>query len=285
MQSRLIVNILLLVLVAILGTAVFYSNSDDTELADKLTTIDPDSITDISIQHKNRFVTLEKSDKHWNLTRPVNVAANNFRVTSLLHILKTPSRASYEINELSLENVELDNAKTILTLNNIKIIFGIANPINNYRYIILDNKVHLIDDLFYPLISSQIGTLVSFNPLPENSEITKLVLPEQTLEIDHSGLWKSSAEISADAIVETINNWKHDQAFGVHSYFKRDSLGRIEIHLKNTDKPIVFEITDIDPWLIIARPELDLEYHFNLEFYDRLLRPGYDKQLPTELVD
>ena len=54
----------------------------------------------------------------------------------------------------------------------------------------------------------------------------------------------------------------------------RESLGDISVHLAGVAEPISFQVTDTDPWLIIARPDLDIEYHFNLEFYDRLLKPG-----------
>jgi len=285
MQSRLLVNVLLLLFVITLVVTVYFSKGSDPHAIDKLTEIDPGSITNISIKHKGRTISLVKSANHWRLTEPVSIAANDFRVESVLKLLTTPGHFSYEENNLSLENFGLDNSKTIITFNNISLAFGIINPLNNLRYVKIDNKVHLIDDFFYPLLSSQIGTLVSLSPLPDNSEIIKLVLPDQILELDQQGLWRSNKELSADAIIETIYNWEHDQAFGVHNYLKRASLGSIEVYLKNIDKPVIFELTDTDPWIIIARPDLDLEYHFNLELYDRLLRPGSSKQPPEGLVE
>jgi len=285
MQSRLFVNILLLILVVILVITVYSSNKLEPVELETLTTIDPGSITNITIIHKGRIMVLEKTDQHWSITQPISIAANDFRVNSVIKIVQTPSRASYDINGLTLENYGLDKPVTTITLNNTSIDFGTVNPVNNYRYVKLGNKIYLTDDYFYPLLSSQIGTLVSLNPLTDDSDIVKLVLPDQSLEINNQGLWQSNKNISSDAIIETISNWKHDQAFGVHNYLKRDSLGSIEIYLKNSDKPVLFEITDTDPWLIIARPELDLEYHYNLEFYDRLLRPGASKQLPPELAE
>ena len=63
----------------------------------------------------------------------------------------------------------------------------------------------------------------------------------------------------------------------------RESLGTVQVHIEGRQAPITFEITDNDPWLVFARPELGLEYHFNLDAYDSLLRPGASKQLPPEL--
>ena len=104
--------------------------------------------------------------------------------------------------------------------------------------------------------------------------INKLVLPEQTLYRDENDLWHSSADIGPDAINETLHHWQHSQAFGVHNYMQRESLADISVYLAGDTEPVQFSVTDVDPWLIIARPDLDIEYHFNLEFYDRLLKPG-----------
>jgi hypothetical protein len=118
-----------------------------------------------------------------------------------------------------------------------------------------------------------------------DSKINKLVLPEQTLALSAQEKWISSKDISADAIIETLDHWKNTEAFGVHDYFKREPLGSIEVYLDNVYEPIKFLITDVDPWLILARPDKKLEYHFNLELYDSLLRPGAEKKLPDEFSD
>jgi len=53
---------------------------------------------------------------------------------------------------------------------------------------------------------------------------------------------------------------------------QRKSLGDVFIYLK--DQPIInYVITDTDPWLILARPELDLEYHLDIEAYKNLITP------------
>jgi len=143
--------------------------------------------------------------------------------------------------------------------------------------------VHLIDDHYYRLLSSQFGTLVARELLPGDVDIDRLVLPEMTFYRDDKQRWHSSSEINPDLISETLDHWKHSQAFGVHNYMARESLAEISIYLSGEPEPLRFHVTDTEPWLIIARPELDLEYHFNLEFYDRLLRPGADSTPGGEL--
>jgi hypothetical protein len=285
MQSRLLVNIVLLLLVAVLGFFVFTSEDKNTAGVKSLSKIKAASINKIILRHNNRVINFKKSDAHWQLTDPVKIAANDFRIKTILQLLNTVSYAKYEAGSLELDKYGLEQVGTSITFNDHQIDFGIVNPINNYRYIKLNNEVHLIDDHYYPLLSSQTGTLVARNLLPADSKINKLVLPEQTLTLDAHGKWQSTKDISIDAIVETIDHWRNTEAFGVHDYYERDPLGTIEVTTDDNDEPIKFFITDVDPWLIIARPNIKLEYHFNLEFYDSLLRPGAKKKLPDELSD
>ena len=123
------------------------------------------------------------------------------------------------------------------------------------------------------MISSHFGTLVSLNLLPNNSRIEKLVLKNQTISKDEKGLWQSNIEITADNINKTIEHWQSIQAFGVHKYLKREELGEVFIYITGNQEPVTYVITDTDPWLILARPELELEYHLDVEAYKKLIEP------------
>jgi len=285
MQSRLFVNLGLLLLVFALGYFVLTSEDKNSVTPPILTEVKADSINTITIRHNNRLINIEKSGTHWRITSPVDIAANDFRIRTILNLLSTVSHSEYAADSLDLEKYSLAQAKTSITFNKLRIDFGMINPINNYRYVKINNRVHLIDDHHYPLLSSQTGTLVSRTLLPADGKINKLVLPDQTLALNSKEIWQSTKEVSADAIVETLSNWKNSEAFGVHEYNERESLGAIEVYLDNAYEPIKFFITDVDPWLVIARPDIKLEYHFNLEFYDALLRPGAEKELPDELTE
>lgn len=284
MQSRFFINLALLVVVIALALIIFNSDNGSGK-TNPLTSLSKQEVTQIVITHRERKVTIVKQGEHWQLTQPVNIAANDFRVNNLLDILSTPSDANYDATSLMLADYKLDTPETRIRFNDTEIAFGITSQVNNRRYVLLNNEVHLINDQFYPLISSQIGTLISQYLLPRDAAVTKLVLPEQTLTKTASGWQSSNTEIIPDKLVETIEHWKNSQAFGVHNYYARKSLGSIEVTVEDQSELIKFEVTDIDPWLIIARPELDLEYHFNLEFYDRLLRPGAVETLPVEFGD
>ncbi len=200
-------------------------------------------------------------------------------------MLNTVSNAAYSTTHIALGKYEKSKASTSISFNDVTIDFGIVNPINGYRYVRTGDTVHLIDDHFYPLLSSQTGTLVARELIASNAVIEKLVLPEQTLYRDENNFWHSSNELNPDAINETLYHWKNSQAFGVHNYMQREPQADISVYLAGDTEPVQFYVTDIDPWLIIARPDLDIEYHFNLEFYDHLLRPGASSESAEELSE
>ena len=276
MQSRLLLNIMLLALVIALSMIAYRSTDKDADKVIPLTMLAPDSISEIHIRHNQRETELRKQGDRWVMTQPIRINANNFRINTLLKLLTTTSQADYAIDGLDLAKYGLDQAATSIRFNDSEIAFGISNPVSGLRYVRVGDRVHLIDDSFYPLLSSQTGALVARELLPQDADVSKLVLPEITLSRNPDGSWRSDKNAGADAIGQTLDNWKHVQAFGVHNYMQRKSLARIEVYLGDEPEPLRFVVTDTDPWLIIARPELDLEYHFKLEDYDALLRPGAD---------
>lgn len=287
MQSRTLLNLALFLLIVLLVVYINETGKQEqtSSNSEQLTQLSADSVTQINIRHNQRHIELSRKDGKWRMLQPINVDANSFRIDTLLNMLKTISHTAYSITDIELEKYGLSAANTSISFNDVTIDFGIVNPINNYRYVRVNDTVHLIDDHFYPLLSSQTGTLVARELITGDAVIEKLVLPELTLYRDENNSWRSSDNTGPDAINETLHHWLKSQAFGVHNYMQRESLADISVYLAGETEPVRFHVTDMDPWLIIARPDLDIEYHFNLEFYDRLLKPGVIKESAEELTE
>ena len=272
MLKKNILNLVLLIFVFALATIIYFSEEKNTDL-EKLSKTKADHIHSITIQHNQNTTTLLRAaDGHWQITQPVSIAANDFRINSLLKLINAPIHNQYSTNEIDLKKIGLDKPASIIRFNDESIAFGITNPATNLRYVKKGDRIYTIEDVYYPLLSASFGALVSLNLLPANSEITKLILTNQTISKDEKGRWQSNIDISADNINKTIKHWQHDQAFGVHTYMQRDSLGEVFVYIKD-QPPISFLVTDTDPWLILARPELGLEYHLDVEAYNNLITP------------
>jgi len=248
MLKKNILNLILFIFVITLTLIIYFSEEKNITL-DKLSETNLNNIHSITIQHnKNTTKLFRTTGGHWKITHPVSIAANEFRISSILKLLNAPVHNKYASNEIDLKKIGLDKPATSIKLNDEKITFGIINPATDLRYI-------------------QKGNL-----LPANSEIIKLILLNQTISKNEKGLWQSNIAISADNINKTLEHWQQDQAFGVHEYMQRDSLGDIFVYLKD-QPPITYLITDTDPWLILARPELGLEYHLDIKAYKNIITP------------
>lgn len=272
MKKKHILNLLLLVSFIAL-VAIIYLSEDKSNELEKLSNTQASSIRSITILHnKNTTRLARQDDDNWQITQPISIAANDFRVKSILNLLAAPVHNKYSSADIDLKKIGLDEPDTSIKLDDKTISFGITNPATGLRYIKKDDFIYTIEDVYYPLLSSSFGTLVSLNLLPADSKITKLILLNQTISKDKKGLWQSNIDISADNINKTIDHWLHDQAFGIHEYMKRDSLGEVFIYIED-QPPVRYLITDTDPWLILARPELGLEYHLDIEAYKNLITP------------
>ncbi|MBT8118223.1 MAG: DUF4340 domain-containing protein [Gammaproteobacteria bacterium] len=273
MNKNNILNLVLFIVVICLASVIYFSEEISTEL-DRLSTIDIAEISSIEIRHNSNTTTIEKqADGHWQITRPVNIAANDFRIKSVLELVNAPVHSTYSVNEIDLARTGLEQPVTRIRLNELDIAFGNVNPATELRYLRLGDSIYTIEDVYYPLLSSHFGTLVSLNLLAKDSRIEKLILLNQTISQDEKGFWQSNIAISADRINETIDHWQHGQAFGVHSYLEREQLGEVFIYLQDKPQPVSFLITDTDPWLVLARPEIGLEYHLDIEAYNNLIIP------------
>jgi hypothetical protein len=277
MMSKNLLNVILVIVAAVLAAVIYYSEETTTEL-ELLTRIDPASISAMTIHHKKYetlFTRLE--DGHWHITQPIAIAANDFRISSILKLLNAPVHKRYRSSEIDLEKIGLLEPDTMIRFDDIEITFGITNPVTSLRFVRIGEAVSTIEDVYFPLFSSHFSTLVSLNLLPVNEQpyasIKKLILLNQTISRDEAGAWQSNIDISADDINRTIEHWQHAQAFGVHQYLERKLLGEVFIYLEGTDQAITYQITDTEPWLILARPDIGLEYHLDIDAYDNLIAP------------
>ncbi|MFV2004389.1 MAG: DUF4340 domain-containing protein [Gammaproteobacteria bacterium] len=272
-----LLNLVLFIAVITLAFFIYFSEEESFEL-ERLSDADINSISKIIIKHNTNTTTIVKqqSDK-WQITQPISIAANNFRLSSILKLINAPVHNKYALSEIDASSLGLDKPATTIQFDDESttygISFGITNPATNLRYIRMNDSIYTIEDVYYPFLSSNFSTLVSLHLLPDNSTIEKLVLSNQTISKNDKGLWQSNIDISADNINITIDYWKDTQAFGIHQYLKRDNLGEVFIYLSGQQEPVTFVITDTDPWLILARPELGLEYHLDVEAYNNLIAP------------
>ena len=272
-SSRSLLNIGMVIFLTIF-IIIFYSKQNTSESIQKLSHLDLEEITHIKINRtEDQDILFSKqSDGLWYMTKPYFLKAHQFRIATLLSLTQAPVVKSYDASSLDLSQYALDQPLAQVTVNNTEILFGKTNPLSNKRYFLVDNKMTLIDDQIYPLASAQASSFIDLSLLADKFTITKIQTPAVSILLDNDNNWINAQEeaaqeetsqqkLNADQIQSLLQHWNNAQAFAVHKYLPRKQLGKIEISSQN--KSLIFQITDDDPWLILALPELNIEYHLD----------------------
>jgi len=276
MKKGTLINLSLLIVIALLVLLTVYEPGIEKPAeAPLLLSLKREDIQHISIQRDGQeTVELEKgSDGKWQLLKPIKIAASNYRIDSLLRISESRSLNSFPAEPAKLSGYQLDKPQAEMVLNHsVHIAFGSATPLDQRRYVLLNNTVHLISDNLYYFMVSAWPTFVSMIPLPEKSAISSLLLPGLKLQWQENR-WQVEPEQeigSADIITALIDAWKFAAATAVKAYDGKPGE-RVAVQLKDDKAPLQFLLTARKPDLVLARPDLGIEYHFPAEAADKML--------------
>jgi len=276
MTTRGILNLILLLGIAALAAVVIYQpgiTPPPTPI--KLTTVLPEQIKHIQIEHAGKpTLTLEKQDGHWRITAPQALPADDGRVNSLLRLVQETSQARFSARPEELHKYKLEKPAILLTLDNLKFAFGDIDPINGRRYVQIGTTVHLITDMYYYQIDADLPSFVSTRLLPEHASITALTLPALSLSRDTQDHWQlrpEQAGISSDAIQALIDSWGNSSALWVKRYEKGTAQDSITVRFATPAQELRFDIMAKQPELILARPDIGMQYHLSPESAKTLL--------------
>lgn len=245
----------------------FFYNSNQPVEVTRLTSLNLNDINQILIPKENgadilfkKTLAINNDETQWKMIKPYQINAHQFRVNTLLSLTQTPVDKSYNVSELNPGDYSLDTPRARIIFNHTEIIFGKSNPLNNKRYIMANNKMSLLLDQTYPLVSAQATSFIDLSLINSSSNITAIKFSDQGV---------TNNKLSTDQLQQLVEQWKTAQAFSVHRYLERKQLGSIDVYIDDT--PVSFIISDDDPWLILARPDLNIEYHLDSSLKDKLL--------------
>ncbi len=287
MKKTLLLNLGLLALIGVLVLLVLFEPGIEAPVEPPtLLQLDKEAITRIAIQRdaqQDVLLTRDQRDEWW-MEQPIRHRADTFRIDSLLRITALKSLSSFSAAEEKLAAFQLDKPAVTLTLNNdITIAFGGSTPLDQRRYLLLNGKVHLISDtLYYHLIGS-FPTFLRKQLLADGARIEALQLPELHLRWQE-GRWQLEPQpenFSADQVTRLIDNWKLASALEIKPYDENPGK-TITLRLAKTDEPYTLLLTSRHPDLVLARPELGIQYHLdagniaNLLQLPKLVEEGLD---------
>ena len=270
MKSRLLVNLGLLALIAILATvAIVKPGKKEVELS-PLLAVDPQGLTRVTLQNKETLV-FEKQNGQWHLTAPFAAPVNQVRIGQLLDVAKATTEASYPLKPDEAGQFGLDAPEAVLTLGDNSLQFGGTDPIKMRRYVRLGNTLHLVEDNFFHHLTASATDYVDKRLIPEGSKIQEIQLPGLKALRNGEGHWtvEPASESSTD-LAELASVWATSRAIDVRRMDAKVVGETIRIGLVE-GAPIEFIILKKSPELVLGRRDLGLQYEVTSETSRELL--------------
>ncbi|MEP7042780.1 MAG: hypothetical protein ABI843_06935 [Dokdonella sp.] len=153
MKRRARTNLILIVVVALLGTAIYAELRREQTIAEPLTPLDTDAVHTLVVTcnacKPRRF---EKDGVHWRMLEPYAQAADDRAIARLLAIARAPVRLRHAAGELDAKKIGLDPPLATLQLDGTLLKFGMTDAIDGDRYADVGGVIALVPDRFSVLL-------------------------------------------------------------------------------------------------------------------------------------
>ncbi len=273
LSRRWIINYVLIILIIVF---TYIGNRYDVKTgfqAEKtLSPLRPAEVESMEIQTADESIALRRLGQAWSLEAPIQWPANQINVARLLEIVDTPIESSLPADEIDLSALGLEFPRARLRLNQQSILFGETNNIGQRRYVMIDSTVYLLPDNHLPFISQGLAGLIDRRLLPRSLALRSLNLPDFELTRDGNDGWQADDDrLDEERLAELVADWQGLEAARVQPY-RAGATPREKITARLEDqRELEFFLMSIEPEIVIANPELGLQYHFGDEFYYRLI--------------
>lgn len=286
MKSRLMLNLAMLALIAILGLVIYLKPGKKAVESTPLLTLDPQTITHITLQNRE-VIGFDKDarDGLWRLSTPFAAPANQVRIGQLLDIVRASTVAHYPVKPDELAQFGLDKPEATLSFGDTVLQFGGTDPINMRRYVRLGDTLHLVDDNFFHHLTAHATDYVDKRLLPEGSRIMEIQLPGLKATRNADNQWQAEPAMDenkaekkddkkkGDDLIdlgELASAWAGARAIEVRRQPENVIGETIRIGLAN-GPAVEYVIMSKQPELTLLRKDLGLAYVMTSEISRELL--------------
>ncbi len=274
LSRRMIINFVLVFLIILftwVGNRFDVQTGSQPELA--ISGIKTTDIVSMEIKTADASLTLAREGDAWTIETPIQWPANNVNIERLIDIVNSQTESRLDAAEIDLATVGLDFPRAMLRLNDTRVLFGATNNIGERRYTMIDSTVFLLPDIHLPFISQGLSGIVDRRLLPRNLGLKSLELPGLRLVRSADGSWQQDGakDFSAQQIEQLLANWQGLKAARIKEYNASGTpRQKIRVELENGHSQELY-LMSIDPEIIIANPQIGLQYHFSGDFYYQLI--------------
>jgi hypothetical protein len=175
--------------------------------------------------------------------------------------------------EVELARFELTDPVIAIKFNDYIFQLGNTDAIDQRRYVLFNNMINLVDDSLYQQLTTNAAFFADPKILPVNFDISAIDFPENRLElVDDQWQMHSLMDIHPDQLKRIIFNWNNASAISVAKYAAPEIAASIIVSSARGDN-ITFEIVSTEPYLILGRKDLGIQYHLGSDEGENLLLP------------
>lgn len=264
------VLILLIVVFTYIGNR--YEVQTGYQPGNRVSTLKPQDIEKISFQTTDHSLQLSKVDGNWQIEAPILWLANNIAVERIIGILNSETDSRLPSSEIDLSTLGLQFPRAMLKLNNTDFVFGDTNNIGERRYLLSNDTVFLVADRHLPFMTQGVTGLIDRRLMPRSLLLQSLDLTSIKLTKANQPGWRSDNPAhSEQQIGELIESWQTLEAKHVQNYNSQQTPRQKFIATIDNGGQIEFYLMAITPEIVIARPDLGLQYHFDAKHYYGLI--------------
>ena len=298
-----ITNLMLMVVaIALLLLVLYEPGIDDAPVAPaKLFSLSASEVNEISIHNGGQplIILKRESAMAWQMVEPITVAANGYKVASVLNILDEQPTNRFTVDAAKFTRYGLSKPQVRLRLKGAggeqELNFGSQTPLNRYRYLQLDNEVVTIkDSAFYP-VASLYTNFITSRLIPDGEQITSIQLSNFRLKFV-DGVWKLESKkegealedrLSADQLAAWIDGWRYARSVDIEAITRdvteSEKQEMVTITLKSgAELHWTIASKGDDGGLILERPDLGIEYHMSDAQRTALLLPPHSEPVEQE---
>jgi hypothetical protein len=273
-SRRWIINYVLIVLIVIL---TYVGNRFDVTTGyqpqQRISAIKPADVQTLEIQTADVLLSMQRDPQGWLIDAPIRWPANNITIERLLGILNSQTDSRLPAEEINLATLGLQFPKAVLRFNDTELLFGATNNIGERRYIMIGGTVYLLPDQHLPFFTQGLPGIVDRRLLPGRLALSTLKLPTHEISSDANGSWRAINidGSNLDQVAALVENWQNLEASTIKSFYASATpRQKIEVSLQDGSK-LEFFLMSIDPEIVIAHPQIGLQYHFHADLYYQLI--------------
>ncbi len=264
MQKRLLTTVCLFLIVGALVIVFLLSDkqkADDNPIL--LSNIETTSISQITVQRTDKEdIVFQKQGDAWFMISAIKTRASMARINTMLDFLQSRSLTQIDVKDTPLTPYQLDQAAIILRLDDHEFFFGTTDPLDDRRYVLFNNTVHLVNDTLFHQLQQSPMFFVSTRLIPERETISTIQFSDYLVSKTRLGwsLTPVNNAVSSEQLLALTDAWRKGQAHQVSLY--RAIAGKEKIIVKfNSGHTAQFDIVSKTPELVLGRSDLALQYH------------------------